>query len=97
MPLTESYRGPSPTPPRFYTVGETAAMLRTSAITVYRAINDGEFPAVRLRGRLIVPARVIDDLVEAALNTGALIDTATHLSDATRVAKGAAHAAGGAR
>src|SRR6266700_618725 len=62
--------------PRFYTVSETANMLRTSAITMYRAINDGEFPAVRVRGRLIVPAKVIDALIEAAVETYSLVDAA---------------------
>ena len=71
MPLTSA---PSDARPRFYTVGETAEMLRTSAITVYRAINHGEFPAVRVRGRLIVPAKVIDALIDAAIDTGALVD-----------------------
>jgi excisionase family DNA binding protein len=63
-------------PPRFYTVNETADMLRTSAITMYRAINDGEFPAIRVRGRLIVPAKVIDALIDAAIDTYSLVDAA---------------------
>jgi excisionase family DNA binding protein len=69
--------------PRFYTVGETANMLRTSAITMYRAINDGEFPAVRVRGRLIVPAKVIDALIEAAVETYSLVDAADWVPNGT--------------
>lgn len=33
---------------RFMTVGEVAALLRVSAMTVYRRINAGELPAVRI-------------------------------------------------
>jgi excisionase family DNA binding protein len=35
-------------------------MLGMSTMTVYRAIRDGEFPAVRVRGRLIVPAKAVE-------------------------------------
>ena len=40
------------------------------------AIAAGEFPAVRIRGRLIVPARAIEEMVEAALADQDLIDAA---------------------
>ena len=33
---------------RFLTVGEVAQMLRVSSMTVYRLINSGELPAVRI-------------------------------------------------
>lgn len=33
---------------RFMTVGEVAAVLRVSTMTVYRLINAGELPAVRI-------------------------------------------------
>lgn len=33
---------------RFLTVGEVAEMLRVSTMTVYRLINSGELPAVRI-------------------------------------------------
>lgn len=33
---------------RFMTVGEVAAVLRVSSMTVYRLINAGELPAVRI-------------------------------------------------
>ena len=47
----------APEPRRFYSVAEIARMLGMSKMTVYRAIAAGEFPAVKVRGRLIVPAR----------------------------------------
>ncbi|MBN9100090.1 MAG: helix-turn-helix domain-containing protein [Pseudonocardia sp.] len=51
-------------------------MLGMSPMTVYRAIAAGEFPAVRIRGRLIVPARAIEEMVEAALADQSLVDAA---------------------
>ena len=36
-------------------------------MTIYRAIRVGQLPVVRVRGRLFVPARALDDLVDAAL------------------------------
>lgn len=54
-------------PRRFYSVAETASLLGTSEMTVYRAIAAGEFPAVRVRGRLIVPARAVDEIESAAM------------------------------
>lgn len=61
---------PAPVGPRFYDVREVAVMFRMSRMTVYRAIGSGELPAVRMRGRWLVPARVIDALVEEAINGG---------------------------
>ena len=87
QPLRKPDGLPGDAPPRFYTVSETAGMLRTSAITVYRAINDGEFPAVRVRGRLIIPAKVIDALIEAAVESRSLVDAADWVtpSDSVRL------------
>lgn len=59
-------QGGGPRPPTFYDVQETAVMFRMSRMTVYRAIRSGELPAVRIRGRWLVPARVVDALVAAA-------------------------------
>ena len=52
---------------RFYSIEEAAILLRLSYSTLYRAIRAGEFPAVRIRGRYVVPAKAIDDLEAAAL------------------------------
>lgn len=63
-------------PPRFYTVGEAAAILRTSTMTLYRAIAANKFPAVRIRNRVVVPARAIDELEAAALDTRSVVNAA---------------------
>jgi excisionase family DNA binding protein len=52
--------------PTFYDVQDVADMFQMSRMTVYRAIKGGELPAIRIRGRWFVPARVIDALVTSA-------------------------------
>lgn len=53
---------------RYYSVAQAAAILGLSSPTLYRAIHAGEFPAVRIRGRFIVPAKALDLMTEAALS-----------------------------
>jgi excisionase family DNA binding protein len=53
--------------PKFYSVAQVARMFGMSSMTLYRAISAGEFPAVRVRGRLIVPAKAIEALADAAM------------------------------
>ena len=60
----------------FYTVPEAAGVLRVDPATIYRAIRDDAFPAVRLRSRCVIPVAAIDELVEAAARTGTCIDVA---------------------
>lgn len=64
------------TAPRFYSVAQAAQMMGMSAMTLYRAINSGGFPAVRIRGRLIVPARAIDAIIELAVAEQTVVDAA---------------------
>ena len=63
-------------PPAFYSVSATARLLGTSEMALYRAIQAGEFPAVRIRGRIIVPAKVIEAMTDAALQSGGLVQAA---------------------
>jgi excisionase family DNA binding protein len=62
--------------PRFYSVAQVARMLGMSAMTIYRAIDADEFPAVRIRGRLVVPARAMEALSEAAIAAQGAVDAA---------------------
>lgn len=73
--MTES-KGRPRSKARFYSVAEVASILGLSSMTVYRAIAAGEFPAVKIRGRTIVPAQAIDALAEAAMAEGAMVDAA---------------------
>ena len=60
----------------FLTVEETADLLRVDAVTIYRAIRSGEFPAVKVRKRYVVPSRALDLLVDDVVATGSCVDTA---------------------
>jgi excisionase family DNA binding protein len=76
MPQRSTSGRDGSTPRTFYNVHEVAEMLGMSAMTVYRAISAGEFPAVRIRSRLIVPAKAVDAMVEAAVADRSVVDAA---------------------
>jgi excisionase family DNA binding protein len=61
--------------PAFYTVEEVAEVLRVDPVTIYRAIRAGEFPAVKVRKRYVVPQKAIELLVEDVMATGGCVDT----------------------
>jgi excisionase family DNA binding protein len=63
--------------PTFYSIAATARMLGMSQMTLRRAIQDGQFPAVRIRGRVIVPAKAIDAMTDSAIEGSRLIDAAS--------------------
>ena len=62
--------------PRWLSVAELARELGMSQMTLYRVIAAGQFPAVRIGRRLVVPAQVLEDMAAEALATGATVDTA---------------------
>lgn len=62
--------------PVFYTVREAAAILRCNKNTLYRAIHEGAFPAVKIRSRFIVPAQAVDHMAQQAIDTGTCVDVA---------------------
>lgn len=62
--------------PLFYTVREAAKVLRVDSATIYRAIREDAFPAVKIRTRYIVPAKAIEALVSGATETGGVLDVA---------------------
>lgn len=67
---------PDAGPPTFYTVREAARILRVDPATVYRAIRDDAFPAVRVRSRYVVPAAALHKLVADAAESGGCVDLA---------------------
>ena len=83
-------------PPAFYTVREAARILRVDPATVYRAIRDDAFPAVRLRTRYVVPAAALHQLVTEAAQSGGCVDVA-RLAAERRTAREIARLSGGAR
>ena len=76
-PATSTPGGLIERPKRFFTVAEAAGLLGVSEPTLYRAIRAGEFPAVRVRGRYVVPAKAIDQMETSALTSG-LVDSADY-------------------
>ena len=61
---------------QFRSVAEAARVFGVSEMMLYRAIRDGQFPAVRIRGRLIVPLRAIEAMVDAAIEQNEVVDAA---------------------
>ncbi|MFI7059398.1 helix-turn-helix domain-containing protein [Kribbella sp. NPDC050124] len=64
-------------------VAEMAAVMGLSEMTLYRAIANGEFPAVRIGRRLFIPARLPDQLAEAAISTGRVVTAAEVAGEAS--------------
>lgn len=73
-PVRGQTKGSGGDRPRFYSVSQVAALLGMSAMTIYRAIEAGEFPAVKVRGRWIVPAKAVDAMEDAALAERGAVD-----------------------
>lgn len=57
-------------------IREAAEMIGVSYNTLWRAIRDDQFPAVRIRDRIIVPLQAINMLLDAACASGELVDAA---------------------
>jgi len=51
-------------------------MLGVNQMTVYRAIRAGEFPAVKIRGRYVIPSRALDAMADFATSAGTVVDAA---------------------
>jgi excisionase family DNA binding protein len=62
--------------PQFLTVGEAAQAMRVSDDLVYDLIRAGEFPAIKLRNRYVVPLRALQQLEADSLSAGSVVDVA---------------------
>ena len=82
--------------PAFYTVPEAARVLRVTPATLYRAIRDDAFPAVRIRTRYVIPATAVDRMAAEAAESGGCVDVA-QMAAQRRAARDVARATGGAR
>lgn len=82
--------------PLFYTVAEAARLLRVDRATLYRAIREDAFPAVRVRSRYAIPAVAVERLAADADESGGCIDIAA-IAAGRRIAREAARAMGGLR
>ncbi|OLT01459.1 hypothetical protein BJF90_32025 [Pseudonocardia sp. CNS-004] len=64
-----------------YSVPEAAVLLSISQEYLYRLIQSDGFPAVRMRagagqGRYVIPARAIEQLLDAAADAGTAVESA---------------------
>lgn len=81
--------------PAFYTVPEAARVLRVTPATLYRAIREDAFPAVRIRTRYVIPAAAVEQLAAQAAETGGCVDVA-QIAAQRRTARDVARVTGGA-
>jgi excisionase family DNA binding protein len=81
--------------PAFYTVPEAARVLRVTPATIYRAIRDDAFPAVRIRNRYVVPTSAVARMAAEAAESGGCVDVA-QMAAQRRTAREVARATGGA-
>jgi excisionase family DNA binding protein len=58
----------------FLNVKEAAMELRLDESTLYRHLREGRFPGVKVGGRYLVPAAVIEALVADAMAAGRCVD-----------------------
>ena len=58
----------------FLNVKEAAEQLRLDESTLYRHLREGRFPGVKVGGRYLVPAAVIEELADGAMAAGHCVD-----------------------
>jgi excisionase family DNA binding protein len=80
--------------PVFYTVAEAARLLRVNRATLYRAIREDAFPAVRVRSRYVVPAVAVERMAAEAAESGGCVDVAAIAAE-RRTAREVARMIGG--
>lgn len=54
---------------QFYTIEETADILRVSNLTIYRNAKAGLIPSVKVGGRVLIPSTYFQSLIETALES----------------------------
>lgn len=86
---------PNAGPPAFYTVREAARILRVDPSTLYRAIREDAFPAIKVRSRYVVPTVALDKLIAEAAESGGCVDPARRATE-RRTAREFDRLAGGA-
>ena len=96
MKTNDSHDSTAAVRPIFYTVAEAASLLRVDRATLYRAIREDGFPAVRVRSRYVIPAVAVERLATDAVDSGGCVDVAA-LAAERRVARDVAGVTGGQR
>ena len=57
-------------------INEAAVMISVARVTLRRAISENQFPAIRIRERIVIPIKAVSLLLDAAVAAGGLIDAA---------------------
>ena len=65
----------------FYTVAEAADVLRVDKATIYRAIREDAFPAVRVRSRYVIPVAALERLAAVAVESGGRVEVAARIAE----------------
>lgn len=65
----------------FFTVKEAAEIMRVNPSTLYAAIREDAFPAVRIRSRYVVPSKAVTKLIDRATETGTVIDPSVMVAE----------------
>jgi len=86
MKTNDSHDNAAAVRPIFYTVTEAASLLRMNRATLYRAIREDGFPAVRVRSRYVIPAVAVERLAADAVESGGCVDVAA-IAAGRRVAR----------
>jgi len=55
-------------------VKDAADRLGISKMTLYRMIHEDGFPAARMRGRYVVPVRVVDEIIRKVIDAQSTVD-----------------------
>ncbi|WP_020578909.1 helix-turn-helix domain-containing protein [Actinopolymorpha alba] len=84
-----------------YSVPEAAALLSISQEHLYRLVRADAFPAVRMRiggdqGRYVVPAKAVEQLLDAATGAGACVDVMEFMPAWQQATDGGSRRGGGA-
>lgn len=64
---------PQPKRPKFLLVQEAAELMRMDPSTLYRHLRRNRFPGIKVGGRYLVPAAVVDQMSNEALASGQCI------------------------
>lgn len=84
--MAKSRMGGEPAGQQFLLVQEAATALSVSAMTLYRMIQERQFPALHLRSRWIIPARAVHELAAGSgASTQAVNPTLMDVSAAARL------------
>ncbi|MFD4144411.1 helix-turn-helix domain-containing protein [Streptomyces sp. NPDC058572] len=76
LKLQRSSRDRRPGAKLAVTIAVAADQLDVSYQTLWRAIRDGEFPGIKIRGRIVVPIKAVEQLLDAVCASGQLVDAA---------------------